>query len=236
MGVGVLLTGTLGELWYTRESYDAYIRRYDLLDDRLKRVDLGGHGLTEVRLVAGLVHLPFPYIGARSRRDIFAITESPAMDAWRLRNSYDRPIPRRMAEDAGVPRTLFGQTKIATVVEFAPPPVPKGEALRDEYFSFLTRFKLLRQWQLGWFPLVHRANSKLWFAGETRHAWLYYLQRAISKIIRQDFRFALRWARLNGRLFCFAANRLADQYATQLAATPELSVSVSVSASSAASE
>ncbi len=139
------------------------------------------------------------------------------MDPWRLNTAYDRPIARLLAEEAGVPRMMFGQKKIATVVEFALPPVPYGAALRSEYFDFLVRHGLMARWQLRFFPLVHRINSMLWFASEQRYAWLHYLQRVISKIARHPFRFALRWSRLDGRLFCFSANKRADDYAHALA-------------------
>jgi hypothetical protein len=215
-GAAVLLTGTLGEIWYPRSSFEAFD---PLRDDALQRGDLGGHGLTEVRLTSGFVHLPIPYIGARCRRDILAITESSAMDQWRLGTAYDRPIPRRMAEEAGVPREMFGHKKIATAVEFPPPPAPYERALRAEYFAFLVRHGLLASWQLPLFPLIHRINSILWFAGEGRHRWMHYAQRAISKIIRRNFRFALRWRHLNGRLFCFCVNKRADDYGRALAQT-----------------
>jgi len=32
---------------------------------------------------------------------------------WRYRGTYDRPIPRRIAEEAGIPRNAFGQKKLA---------------------------------------------------------------------------------------------------------------------------
>ncbi|MDE5832358.1 MAG: hypothetical protein K2H64_05150 [Desulfovibrio sp.] len=32
---------------------------------------------------------------------------------WTLGNAYDRPVPRRLAEEAGVPRELFGMRKAA---------------------------------------------------------------------------------------------------------------------------
>ncbi len=36
------------------------------------------------------------------------------MKHWSIGTDYDRPIPRRIAEDAGVPRQSFGQEKRAT--------------------------------------------------------------------------------------------------------------------------
>ena len=39
------------------------------------------------------------------------------MDPWRLGTGYyDRPIARRMAEEAGVPRASFGHQKVGTAV------------------------------------------------------------------------------------------------------------------------
>ena len=35
------------------------------------------------------------------------------MEPWRVHTNYDRPIPRRIAEEAGVPRELFGNKKRA---------------------------------------------------------------------------------------------------------------------------
>src|SRR6185437_3236428 len=117
---------------------------------------------------------------------------------------------------------MFGQTKIASVVQFSPPALPIGESLRSAYFDFLIENRLLAPWQLRLFPVVHRVNSILWFAGEGRHAWIHYAQRAISKVLRRDYRFSLWWQRLSGRLFCFCVNRRADQlFAALRSAAPD---------------
>jgi hypothetical protein len=44
-------------------------------------------------------------------RDIWKVTISEEMGPWRLGNDYDRPIPRRIVEEKGVPRNLFGFAK-----------------------------------------------------------------------------------------------------------------------------
>jgi len=78
---------------------------------------LSGHGLGEFRLRIGFLHLPLPYIGARHGPAIYRITHSREMDPWRLGTGYyDRPIARRMAEEAGVPRAAFGHQKFGTAV------------------------------------------------------------------------------------------------------------------------
>jgi hypothetical protein len=210
--VAMLLTGTLGEIWYTLKSY--YRDRLHTVTPDLVRGDLGGHGLTEVRLVAGFVQLPLPYIGARRREDIFRITESPTMAPWRLDTEYDRPIPRRIAEEAGVPREFFGQRKIASVVEFAPPHVPYGEGLRKEYLAFLKHHRLLSGWQCRFVPRVRRLNSVLVFA--RRHAWVYYMERIVSRLLGRDYKVPILWRRLDGSVFCFCVNKRARDYSRML--------------------
>src|SRR5204863_917377 len=106
-------TGVLGEIWYDAAGY---AHRPGLITPELKRFDVSGHGLAEVRLRVGLIQLPVPYIGAQQRADIYRITNSSQMDPWRVNPRYDRPIPRRIAEERGVPRELFGQVKMGSGV------------------------------------------------------------------------------------------------------------------------
>jgi hypothetical protein len=211
--VGVLLTGTLGEIWYSKACLGS--RAY--MDSSLKRWDLGGHGMAELRLVVGFVHLPLPYIGARQKGDIVKISESPEMDPWRLRNSYDRPIPRRIAEEAGVPRHIFGQFKMGSVVIFTPPSVPFGEELRREFFRFLAQEKLLGRFKASFWPIVREVNAMLMLKSERRFPIIYYAEQAISKLVgRSSFHFNLLWSKLDGALFCFCVNRTAATYTRHL--------------------
>lgn len=212
----VLITGCLGELWYGA-SY--YAEHPDLINPNLMRGDLGNHGLTEVRLQAGYVQLAFPYIGARSRADIFKITESEEMEPWRLHTNYDRPIPRRLAELAGLPREQFGQVKMASVLEFPAPIIPIDPGLRHEYLAFLIGQGMLSRGQARLLPLVRRWNAILWTTSPRRHAWNYYLQRSISKLIGRRFTFPQVLTRLNGSIFCFCVNKRIKDYRQAIAAT-----------------
>jgi hypothetical protein len=136
----VLLTGVRGEIWYTENSInsiDASRRSY--INDQIQSWDLVGHGFSEARLHAGYIHAAAPYIGVRRRQDIFDIGNSEEMRSWSIGGAYDRPIPRRIGEEAGVPREAFGQTKLASVVEILPPYLPHGERLRQEFFAFLRK-------------------------------------------------------------------------------------------------
>jgi hypothetical protein len=72
---------------------------------------LGGTALVEYRLRVGFVHgvLLTTHLGLG--RALLGISTSAAMRPWSIGGSYDRPLPRRLLEDAGVPRALVGQTK-----------------------------------------------------------------------------------------------------------------------------
>jgi len=86
-----------------------------------------GSSLTEFRLRVGFVHVPVPLLTLGAHPSLYVISNSAAMRAWRVGNPrYDRPIPRRLVEDAGVPRHLFGQAKRAVTQPFY-----HNERLRD---------------------------------------------------------------------------------------------------------
>jgi hypothetical protein len=210
--VSILLTGILGEIWYTKRA----LGERQFLDSHLRKYDLGGHGMGEIRLVVGFIQLPLPYIGARRKEDIAHITESPEMDPWRLGNTYDRPIARRIAEEAGIPRLMFGQSKMASVVIFAPPAIPYGKTLRREFFDYLVNERVLtRQKTLLW-PIVRWINTILMLKSERRYAVVYYCERVISKLIGNEFYFKPVWSYLDGALFCFCVNKTAVTYFQQL--------------------
>ena len=206
----LLLTGTLGELWYTDSA-----GRPGFISDDLMRYDLGGHGLTEIRLRAGYVQAALPYLGARRRARILAITESDDMKPWRLGTSYDRPIPRRLGETAGVPRDAFGQVKIGSVVEFAVPQVPQDSALRARFFEYLRHEGVLRGWQVRALERVRRINERFWFANPTRYPLHYYARRVASRVLRREVA-PIIWNDLRGSLFCFAVNEVVREYASTL--------------------
>lgn len=82
-------------------------------NDRLRRGDLSGASLGEFRLRQNFVHAPAPFIAGRRHADLDAISRSAAMKPYRVGGGYDRPLARRMAEEAGVPRGSFGVRKKA---------------------------------------------------------------------------------------------------------------------------
>jgi hypothetical protein len=105
LGGSVFFTGFHGD-----KIWDKHIPPNSVL----KRGDLSGASLSEFRLRVNFIHLPVPFIGGLHHPQLRALSNSSEMQPWSIGGEYDRPIPRRIAEEAGVPRHLFGQTKKAT--------------------------------------------------------------------------------------------------------------------------
>jgi hypothetical protein len=70
-----------------------------------------GSRLLEFRLRLGFLHFSPLYTAGLHLSAMSAITTSWEMAPWRLGGDYDRPIARRILEEAGVPRGAFGVTK-----------------------------------------------------------------------------------------------------------------------------
>jgi hypothetical protein len=86
----------------------------------IKRADNTGSSLAEFRLSEPFIHLPVPFIGVTRHPEIREIANSDEMRLYSVGGSYDKPIARRIIEEAGINRELFGQSKkaIANLVSF----------------------------------------------------------------------------------------------------------------------
>ena len=107
----LLVQGTFGDaIWHSdRREHPPQLRR-------LRRgmwMTMVGMSQPEFRRRVGFLGLSVPFIGARHDQKIWEITASEEMRPWSVGGAYDRPIPRRIAEEAGVPRQWFGQVKQA---------------------------------------------------------------------------------------------------------------------------
>ena len=106
----LLLTGHHGDMtWAMHREPDAPFRRHG---------GGSGMGLHELRLRADCIVVPVPYIGEIRQRELHGISNSEAMRPWSVGGHYDRPIPRRIAEEAGVPRASFGGRKAVASLAF----------------------------------------------------------------------------------------------------------------------
>jgi hypothetical protein len=106
----VLLTGYHGDVIWAKEGKST--------NEYIVRGDQSGLSLTEYRLHAGFIHCPIAFWGVRQLRDLRALSISTEMKSWDISGNYSRTICRRIVEEAGVPRELFGQRKAATAVLF----------------------------------------------------------------------------------------------------------------------
>lgn len=108
----MLFTGFTGDsLWATRSHDPALSKEYRMRFP-------SGSCLQEFRLRESFINLCVPLLTFTRHDDLERISNSEEMKPWRIGGTYDRPIPRRMAEDAGVPRNAFGMEKRAITQPF----------------------------------------------------------------------------------------------------------------------
>ena len=99
----VLVTGFYGDSIWNRD--------WEHLGPDIRRKDASGLGFTEYRLRAGFAHCPPTFWAARQVAEVVGIARSPEMAPWVTGEEYQRPVARRIVEEAGVPRELFGRHK-----------------------------------------------------------------------------------------------------------------------------
>ncbi|HET7306582.1 MAG TPA: hypothetical protein VFK24_02040 [Gammaproteobacteria bacterium] len=87
-----------------------------------------GGTFNEFRLRVGFIHVPVPLLTFPNHSDILRISRSSEMAPWRLGGNYDRPIPRRLVESSGVPRSIYAREKKAVSQPFWLP--SEGQRIR----------------------------------------------------------------------------------------------------------
>jgi hypothetical protein len=195
----IVFTGYHGDRVWERTTPEPYIC------EDIVRGDTSGLNLGEIRLQAGFIHVPVPLILAQSIQSLVAISRSEAMRPWQLDNGYDRPIPRRIAESAGLPRESFGMVKKAVTKHYA---FPKNRVLRRKFFHFLERSEL--------FGYAFTALNQVVF--RTRRAWLYATVRDRRKILQTYTPRVVFWKEVDFRnlMFVWANQILAERFARAL--------------------
>jgi hypothetical protein len=125
----LFFTGCHGEKMWDRVDHDD--------PDPLVRRDVSSLGFTEFRLVKGVFQCPVPFWGVRHSKELKAISTSEEMRPWSMGKDYDKPIARRIAEDAGVPRKSFGSLKRNSVLS-TPFPWPHSRSARESFRGYLS--------------------------------------------------------------------------------------------------
>ena len=132
---------------------------------------VGGASLNEFRLRVGFLYFPVPYSHMIHSAAIHAIARSRQMEPWSIGGDYDRPIQRRLVEEAGVPRRLFGQSKMA-IGHFWISEIGRMTATSQaDYHSFYV-------------GLRKRAPKLRWLKARARHA--------LDKLHYKAIRFSVR--------------------------------------------
>jgi len=123
----LLFTGFRGGL-----LWDRHRRSFAFLERR----DSSGLRFCECRLELGVFNCSPAFWTCDKEEQVAAMGRSPEMQPWTLGNDYDRPIPRRIAEEAGIPREWFGTKKRASSFNrlFG---APLSADLRDDFAAFM---------------------------------------------------------------------------------------------------
>jgi hypothetical protein len=104
----LLLSGRSAEVVWSRGG----ARHWGLRDFQHPVNRTPGCALGELRLRTGFLHFaPATIAAAVHAQRIHGWNEAPEMRPWSIGGDYDKPIARRILEEAGVPRHLFGQEK-----------------------------------------------------------------------------------------------------------------------------
>lgn len=104
----LLLSGRSAETVWSRGGY----RHWGLPDLQHPLNQVPGCALGELRLRTGFLHFaPATIAAVRHAPRIHRWNDAPELRPWSIGGDYDKPIARRIAEDAGVPREIFGQEK-----------------------------------------------------------------------------------------------------------------------------
>ncbi len=164
----------------------------------------GGQGLCEWRLWAGLVQCVVPFWCVARLNDLRRISQSDEMAPWRLGNDYDRPLARRMVEQAGVPRELFGMRKMNTalVSQFLWPYTRDAQ----ESFARFLRERGIRPLGAGSAAMVRRVA----------HADMLVQRNLLSRIGLAERKRWWHYHPSRNLLFAWANEHMADRYRAAL--------------------
>jgi hypothetical protein len=121
----LLFNGSFGDKLWDRHYHD--------LSEPVGDID---SPLGEFRLFKGLFHCVVPWWGIRHAQEIHAIGSLEEMAPWTLHTAYDRPIARRIVEEAGVPRGTFAVRK-KNASSNAPFPWPYSPEARAGFRAYM---------------------------------------------------------------------------------------------------
>lgn len=178
----VLVTGFHGDkIWDISSTPNAV----------LTRGDISGSSMAEFRVARDFVHVPLPFAGAQQHGDVSRISHSEEMKSFSVDGAYNRPIPRRIVEEAGVPRELFGQEKKAISLlvfqqeKLLSSETRRGVAAHVEQFGVLESF--LYSVTRIWFRLGMRCHMRVPLGNGKVPAPIERLYEVACRMLRRRF-------------------------------------------------
>jgi len=211
----VLVAGRYGDVVFASDPSKM------LNDFRLPRAHaVGGSRMLEFRLRSGFFNFNPLFTGGLHLSAMHGITTSAEMAPWRLGGHYDRPIPRRILEEAGVPRGMFGVTKRKSAYYRFGSPADLSASGRDDFESYRRSMPRPGLPFRGLLRLrstcekAARATKRVWWTGgKTVEALIPLLFRVQAW---DDMHFAMHWgsARVRPRYAEAVKSRESDMLLT----------------------
>jgi hypothetical protein len=108
---------------------------------------VAGSTMLEFRLRIGFFNFNPLYTVGLHVAALHAISRSEEMTPWRVGGKYDRPIPRRILEEAGIPRALFGFRKAASAAVVLGSPAALSPAARGDFEAYRSGMPRPGRWR-----------------------------------------------------------------------------------------
>jgi hypothetical protein len=166
----LFFTGCHGEKMWDRVSHDH--------PDPFVRRDTSSLGFTEWRLHKGVFQCVVPFWGVRHSHELHAITANEMQPWYYGPDGYDKPIARRIVEEAGVPREAFGQVNKNTSMEsrFL---WPHSRDAQESFAAYLSArgVRGFSRWSVGAMRLLSKSESLFYYnllkriGMRRRHFW-----------------------------------------------------------------
>jgi hypothetical protein len=148
-----------------------------------------GTTLLEFRLRVGFLNFNPFYAAGLHVSALHRIGRSEEMEPWRVGGTYDRPIARRILEEAGIPRAMFGVTKTATAAIHLASSAGLSPAGRADFESYRRSMPRAGCWRrAGQHRLVKLRSS---CRKRAVPEWLIPVPRRYDRVSEMDF--AVHW-------------------------------------------
>ena len=149
----------------------------------------GGSSLLEFRLRVGFLNFNPCYAVGLHVFALHEIAQSDEMRPWRVGGDYDRPIARRILEEAGIPRGTFGVRKAASAAIHLASAAALTRAGRADFEAYRRSMPRAGWWRRQWQRRLVKLRTQLRKAGIADG--LNPVPRRYDRVSEMDF--AVHW-------------------------------------------